>query len=38
MGSLLAALQSGRIRSYASWVVFGSVVLIVVMAVLGAGQ
>ena len=38
MGSLLRRIQSGSIRSYAAWVVFGSVVLILVMAVLGAGQ
>jgi NADH-quinone oxidoreductase subunit L len=38
MGSLLRTLQSGSIRSYAAWVVFGSVILILVMAVLGAGQ
>ena len=38
MGSLLRQAQSGSIRSYAAWVVFGSVVLIVAMAVLGVVQ
>jgi NADH-quinone oxidoreductase subunit L len=38
MGSLLRSLQSGSIRSYAAWVVFGSVVLIFAMAVLGVTQ
>jgi NADH-quinone oxidoreductase subunit L len=38
MGSLLRRLQSGSIRSYAAWVVFGSVVLVLLMAVLGGGR
>jgi NADH-quinone oxidoreductase subunit L len=38
MGSLLRRTQSGSIRSYAAWVVFGSVVLILAMAVLGVVQ
>jgi NADH-quinone oxidoreductase subunit L len=38
MGNLLRRAQSGSIRSYAAWVVFGSAVLIFVMAVLGVTQ
>jgi NADH-quinone oxidoreductase subunit L len=38
MGGLLRRMESGRIRGYAAWVVFGSAILILVMAVLGAGQ
>jgi NADH-quinone oxidoreductase subunit L len=38
MGSLLRRAQSGNIRSYAGWVVFGSVILIFAMAVLGVTQ
>jgi NADH-quinone oxidoreductase subunit L len=40
LGGLLKRLQSGNIRSYATWVVFGSVVLIVAMGIassLGGG-
>ena len=33
IGGLLRQLQSGNIRSYATWVVFGSVVLIVAMGI-----
>ena len=33
VGSLLRLLQSGNIRSYATWVVIGAVVVIVVMGV-----
>jgi NADH-quinone oxidoreductase subunit L len=35
IGALLRLLQSGSVRSYAAWVVFGSVVLMVAMAVAG---
>jgi NADH-quinone oxidoreductase subunit L len=35
IGSLLKRLQSGSVRSYATWVVFGSVVLIVAMTLAG---
>ena len=35
IGNLLRRLQSGGIRSYAAWVVFGSVVLIVAMTLAG---
>jgi len=38
MGSLLRRTQSGSIRSYAAWVVFGGVLLVFVMAVLGVTQ
>jgi NADH-quinone oxidoreductase subunit L len=38
MGNLLRRAQSGSIRSYAAWVVFGSVLLIFAMAVLGVTQ
>jgi len=34
-GGALRLLQSGNIRSYAAWVLFGSVVVIVAMAVAG---
>ena len=35
VGSVLRLLQSGNIRSYATWVLFGSVVLIVAMGIAG---
>jgi NADH-quinone oxidoreductase subunit L len=35
VGSLLRLLQSGNIRSYATWVLFGSVALLVAMGLLG---
>ena len=35
VGSVLRLLQSGNIRSYATWVLFGSVALIVAMGLLG---
>jgi NADH-quinone oxidoreductase subunit L len=35
VGGLLKMLQSGNIRSYAAWVVFGSVILIVAMGIAG---
>jgi len=34
-GSLLRLLQSGNIRSYATWVLFGSVLMIVAMGLAG---
>jgi NADH-quinone oxidoreductase subunit L len=37
VGSVLRLLQSGNIRSYAAWVVFGSVLLIVALGMLGGG-
>jgi NADH-quinone oxidoreductase subunit L len=37
IGSMLRLLQSGNIRSYASWVLFGSVVVILAMAIATAG-
>jgi len=37
-GGLLRLLQSGNIRSYATWVLFGSVVAIVAMALAGIGS
>jgi NADH-quinone oxidoreductase subunit L len=38
LGSLLRKLQSGSIRSYAAWVVCGSIILILLMAVFGVTQ
>ena len=35
IGGMLRRLQSGNIRSYATWVVFGSVILIVALGVVG---
>ncbi|PYT20792.1 MAG: hypothetical protein DMG58_33320 [Acidobacteria bacterium] len=35
IGGLLRLLQSGNIRSYATWVVFGSVVLVVALSLIG---
>jgi NADH-quinone oxidoreductase subunit L len=35
VGSLLRLIQSGNIRSYATWVLFGSVLLIVAMGIAG---
>jgi hypothetical protein len=35
IGSVLKQLQSGNIRSYAAWVLLGSVVLLFVMGVMG---
>jgi NADH-quinone oxidoreductase subunit L len=35
VGGLLRLIQSGNIRSYATWVVFGSVMLIVAMGLAG---
>jgi NADH-quinone oxidoreductase subunit L len=36
IGSLLKLLQSGNIRSYATWVLFGSVILVVALGLIGA--
>ncbi len=36
LGSLLKCFQSGNIRSYATWVLFGSVVLVVALSLIGA--
>jgi NADH-quinone oxidoreductase subunit L len=38
LGGILKLLQSGNIRSYATWVVFGSVLLIVALGLAGAGM
>ena len=35
LGSVLRLLQSGNIRSYATWVLFGSVALILAMGLFG---
>jgi NADH-quinone oxidoreductase subunit L len=35
VGSLLRLIQSGNIRSYATWVLLGSVLLIVAMGIAG---
>jgi NADH-quinone oxidoreductase subunit L len=36
LGALLKCFQSGNIRSYATWVLFGSVVLVVALGLIGA--
>jgi NADH-quinone oxidoreductase subunit L len=36
VGSLLRLLQSGNLRSYATWVLFGAVTVIVAMGLVGA--
>jgi NADH-quinone oxidoreductase subunit L len=38
VGAVLRSLQSGNIRSYAAWVVFGSVLLIVAMGMAGGAR
>jgi len=38
IGGLLRLLQSGNIRSYATWVVFGSVILVVALGLIGAAR
>ena len=38
IGNVLKLLQSGNTRSYATWVVFGSVVLIVAISILGVSR
>ena len=38
VGAVLRGLQSGNIRSYAAWVVFGSVLLIVAMGMAGGAR
>ncbi len=38
IGSLLKLLQSGNIRSYATWVLFGSVILVVALGLIGAAR
>jgi NADH-quinone oxidoreductase subunit L len=38
VGSGLRALQSGNIRSYAAWVVLGSIVVIIAMGMAGGGR
>ncbi|HLK50539.1 MAG TPA: NADH-quinone oxidoreductase subunit L [Bryobacteraceae bacterium] len=38
VGAVLRSLQSGNIRSYATWVVFGSVLLIVAMGMAGGAR
>ena len=37
-GSVLRLLQSGNIRSYATWVLFGSVILVVALGLVGAAR
>ncbi|MCI0362586.1 MAG: hypothetical protein L0219_01815, partial [Phycisphaerales bacterium] len=37
VGGVLKLMQSGNIRSYATWVVFGSILLIVTIGLLGGG-
>jgi NADH-quinone oxidoreductase subunit L len=36
LGDLLKLFQSGNIRSYATWVVFGSVILVIALGLVGA--
>jgi len=36
LGGVLKLLQSGNIRSYATWVLFGSVILVVALGLVGA--
>jgi hypothetical protein len=36
LGGWLKLLQSGNIRSYATWVLFGSVILVVALGLVGA--
>ena len=38
VGNLLRLLQSGNIRSYATWVLFGGVLVIVAMGIAGGGR
>ena len=38
IGSGLRTLQSGNIRSYAAWVVLGSVIVIIAMGMSGGGR
>jgi NADH-quinone oxidoreductase subunit L len=38
IGGLLRLLQSGNIRSYATWVLFGSVILVVTLSLIGAAR
>jgi len=38
VGSALRLLQSGNIRSYATWVLFGGVLLIVAMGLAGGAR
>ena len=38
MGSGLKLIQSGNIRSYAAWVVFGSIILIIAIGLMGAAR
>jgi NADH-quinone oxidoreductase subunit L len=38
LGGWLKLLQSGNIRSYATWVVFGSVILVVTLSLIGAAR
>jgi NADH-quinone oxidoreductase subunit L len=38
IGGVLRLLQSGNVRSYATWVLFGSVVAIVALALAGIGS
>ena len=38
IGNILREIQSGNVRSYAAWVVLGSVILLVTMTVVGASR
>jgi NADH-quinone oxidoreductase subunit L len=38
VGSVLKLIQSGNIRSYAAWVVFGSILLIITMGLMGGAR
>jgi NADH-quinone oxidoreductase subunit L len=37
-GGGLKLMQSGNIRSYATWVLFGSIVLIIAVGLMGGGR
>ena len=38
IGNILRLLQSGNIRNYATWVVFGSVILLIAIGLAGGGR
>ncbi len=38
IGGVLKLFQSGNIRSYATWVVFGSILLMITLGLMGVGR
>ena len=38
VGGVLKHMQSGNIRSYATWIVFGSIILIITVGLMGVGR